>query len=113
MTMHELAGKPALRELLVTVPRLVSAYYTRRPDPETPAQRVVFSTSRYRGSSLDNSFNEDHILAICQTICEYSTSQGITGPLYGGMDTHALSEVVVDCFVETHGFPSRGHDRSS
>ena len=90
--MKELAGKPAPREMLVNVPRLVSAYYTQRPDPADPTQAVAFGTSGHRGSSLKNSFNEDHILAICQAISEYRQAEGITGPLFLGMDTHALSE---------------------
>jgi len=92
MALHELAGKPAPRELLVHVPRLVTAFYTHRPDPNEPSHRVSFGTSGHRGSSLDHSFNEHHILAIVQAICEYRASEGITGPLYLGMDTHALSE---------------------
>ena len=92
MAVHELAGKPAPRSLLVNVPRLVSAYYTQKPDPADPAQQVSFGTSGHRGSSLDNSFNEAHILAISQAICEHRKAQNIDGPLYLGMDTHALSE---------------------
>jgi phosphoglucomutase len=92
MALHELAGKPAPRELLVNIPRLVTAYYTHAPDPQVPAHRVSFGTSGHRGSSLDHSFNERHILAVAQAICEYRTSQDITGPLFLGMDTHALSE---------------------
>jgi phosphoglucomutase len=92
MAVHELAGKPAPRSLLINVPRLVSAYYTQQPDPTDPSQRVSFGTSGHRGSSLDQSFNEAHILAISQAICEHRKSQNIDGPLYLGMDTHALSE---------------------
>lgn len=92
MAVHELAGKPAPRSLLVNVPRLVSAYYTQKPDPADPAQQVSFGTSGHRGSSLDNSFNEAHILAISQAICEHRKVQNTDGPLYLGMDTHALSE---------------------
>ena len=92
MTPQELAGKPAPRELLVNVPRLISAYYTQTPDPDDPAQRVAFGTSGHRGTSLNNTFNEPHILAICQAIAEHRKAAGITGPLYLGMDTHALSE---------------------
>lgn len=87
-----LAGKPAPQDLLVDVPRLVSAYYTGRPDPSVPAQRVVFGTSGHRGSSFALSFNERHVLAITQAICAYRKSQGIDGPLFLGIDTHALSE---------------------
>ena len=92
MALHPLAGQPAPRELLVNIPRLVSAYYTLTPDPENVAHRVAFGTSGHRGSSLKNSFNEHHILAISQAIAEYRQSQGIDGPIFVGMDTHALSE---------------------
>ena len=87
-----LAGKPAPCSLLVDVPRLVSAYYTGVPDPSVPSQRVAFGTSGHRGSSFDDSFNEWHVLAITQAICEYRQSQQITGPLFLGIDTHALSQ---------------------
>jgi phosphoglucomutase len=92
MSIHPLAGSPAPRELLVNVPRLVSAYYTGHPDPAQPGQRVSFGTSGHRGSAFNGSFNEDHIAAICQAIAEYRAGEGIDGPLYLGMDTHALSE---------------------
>jgi len=92
MAMHPLAGKPAPRAMLVHLPRLVSAYYARRPDVSDPAQRVAFGTSGHRGSSMKGSFNEDHILAIAQAIVEQRAARGIDGPLVVGMDTHALSE---------------------
>jgi phosphoglucomutase len=92
MAISPLAGKPADPSLLINVPRLVTAYYTGRPDPSVPAQRVVFGTSGHRGSALDNAFNESHILAITQAICLYRKQQSIDGPLYIGIDTHALSE---------------------
>ena len=92
MAISPLAGKPADPSLLINVPRLVTAYYTGRPDPSVPAQRVVFGTSGHRGSALDNAFNEAHILAITQAICLYRKQQKIDGPLYIGIDTHALSE---------------------
>ena len=92
MAISPLAGKPADPSQLINVPRLVTAYYTGRPDPSVPAQRVVFGTSGHRGSALDNAFNEAHILAITQAICLYRKQQSIDGPLYIGMDTHALSE---------------------
>jgi alpha-D-glucose phosphate-specific phosphoglucomutase len=92
MAISPLAGKPADPSLLINVPRLVTAYYIGRPDPSVPAQRVVFGTSGHRGSALDNAFNEAHILAITQAICLYRKQQSIDGPLYIGMDTHALSE---------------------
>lgn len=100
MSVHELAGKPAPPDLLINVPRLVSAYYTHKPNPEDPAQRVSFGTSGHRGSSLEHSFNEHHVLAICQAICELRQSRGITGPLYAGMDTHALSEPALRTAIE-------------
>ena len=92
MAISPLAGKPADPSLLINVPRLVTAYYTERPDPSVPAQRVVFGTSGHRGSALDNGFNEAHILAITQAICLYRKQQSIDGPLYIGIDTHAVSE---------------------
>jgi phosphoglucomutase len=92
MPISPLAGKPADPSLLINVPRLVTAYYTGQPDPSVPAQRVVFGTSGHRGSALDNAFNEAHILAITQAICLYRKQQSIDGPLYIGIDTHALSE---------------------
>lgn len=100
MSIHPLAGKPAPYELLVNVPRLISAYYTGEPDPADPAQRVAFGTSGHRGSSFRNSFNEGHIQAISQAICEFRQAQGITGPLFIGMDTHALSEPALASAIE-------------
>jgi phosphoglucomutase len=100
MTVHELAGKPAPRSVLVNVPRLVTAYYAQKPDVSDPAQRVAFGTSGHRGSSLRNSFNEEHILAVSQAICDYRKSKGIDGPLFVGMDTHALSEPAFATAVE-------------
>ncbi len=100
MTVHELAGQPAPHELLVNIPRLMSAYYTLAPDVENPAQRVSFGTSGHRGSSAKQSFNERHILAISQAICAYRAAQGTTGPLFLGMDTHALSEAAQATAVE-------------
>jgi phosphoglucomutase len=91
MKTSPLAGKPAPLELLVDVPRLITAYYTEVPDPSVPEQRVTFGTSGHRGSSFKLAFNEWHILAITQAICLYRTQQKITGPLYLGIDTHALS----------------------
>ncbi len=90
--LHELAGKPAPRSVLVDVPRLISSYYTEKPDVSDPAQRVTFGTSGHRGSSLRVSFNEDHIVAMSQAICEYRKENKITGPLFLGKDTHGLSE---------------------
>jgi phosphoglucomutase len=92
LALNPLAGKPAPPSLRINVPQLISAYYTQQPDPAEAAHKVAFGTSGHRGSSLKNTFNENHILAICQAISEQRLSEGITGPLYLGMDTHALSE---------------------
>jgi phosphoglucomutase len=100
MAVHELAGQPAPRSFLVNVPRLVSAYFNLKPDPAKPAQRVSFGTSGHRGSSLRVSFNEDHILATSQAICEHRRARGIDGPLFLGMDTHALSEPALSTALE-------------
>ncbi|MFF6879826.1 phosphoglucomutase (alpha-D-glucose-1,6-bisphosphate-dependent) [Streptomyces sp. NPDC012474] len=89
---HERAGSPAGPEDLVDVARLVTAYYARRPDLDDPGQRVTFGTSGHRGSSLASAFNDDHIAATSQAICEYRAGRGIDGPLFLGADTHALSE---------------------
>jgi phosphoglucomutase len=91
MPISPLAGKLAPQELLVDLARLERAYYQRKPDMDDPTQRVSFGTSGHRGSSLAGSFNEAHILAISQAICDYRSRQGIDGPLYLGKDTHALS----------------------
>ncbi|MFL9861306.1 phosphoglucomutase (alpha-D-glucose-1,6-bisphosphate-dependent) [Paraburkholderia madseniana] len=92
MNVSPLAGKLASHGMLVNVPRLVTAYYTDIPDPSIPAQRVAFGTSGHRGSAFERSFNEWHVLAITQAICRYRKKQGIDGPLFLGIDTHALSE---------------------
>ncbi|MEJ2721230.1 MAG: phosphoglucomutase [bacterium] len=92
MELSPYAGKPAEPRMLTNIPRLITAYYANRPDPGVPAQRVAFGTSGHRGSSLDNAFNEAHILAITQAICVYRAQQGTGGPLFIGIDTHALSE---------------------
>jgi phosphoglucomutase len=91
MSPHPLAGKPAPREALVDVPRLLAAYVAERPDPGDPQQAVAFGTSGHRGSSLRRSFNEAHILAVTQATCEWRAKAGTTGPLFLGKDTHALS----------------------
>jgi len=91
MALHHFAGKPAPKEMLINVSELVDAYYSLRPDINNPAERVSFGTSGHRGSSLKQSFNEDHILATSQAICLYRLKKGITGPLFMGRDTHALS----------------------
>ncbi|MCO5209447.1 MAG: phosphoglucomutase (alpha-D-glucose-1,6-bisphosphate-dependent) [Caldilinea sp.] len=100
MPLSPLAGKPAPRAILTNIPRLISAYYTHIPDPENPAHQVAFGTSGHRGSSVRCSFNERHILAITQAICDYRRAQGIDGPLFLGMDSHALSEPALDTAVE-------------
>ncbi|HET9984275.1 MAG TPA: phosphoglucomutase (alpha-D-glucose-1,6-bisphosphate-dependent) [Longimicrobiales bacterium] len=100
MSIDPRAGRPAPPELLVNVPRLVAAYYTERPDPDDPAQRVAFGTSGHRGTSLAGTFNEAHIAAIARAIVEYRTAEGIDGPLFLGKDTHALSEPAFATAVE-------------
>jgi phosphoglucomutase len=100
MAISPAAGHPADAANLVNVARLVTAYFTDRPDPSVPAQRVTFGTSGHRGSSLNRAFNEWHILAIAQAICEYRTGQGIDGPLFLGIDTHALSEPALATALE-------------
>jgi phosphoglucomutase len=86
------AGKPAPASMLVNVPRLVTAYFSGKPDPAVPSQRVAFGTSGHRGSAFNNAFNEAHILAISQALCDYRRRAGIDGPLFIGIDTHALAE---------------------
>jgi len=95
-----LAGKPAPRSSLVDIPRLVSAYYSIQPDPAEAAQRVAFGTSGHRGNAFDGSFNEHHVLAITQAICDHRAAQGIDGPLFIGIDTHALSEPALRSALE-------------
>ena len=92
MDVHELAGKPVPPEMLTNIPRLVADYYVGQPDLDRPGQRVSFGTSGHRGTSLDNSFNEAHVAAMTQAVCERRKRRAIDGPLYVGMDTHALSE---------------------
>jgi phosphoglucomutase len=87
-----LAGKIADPSMLVNIPRLVTAYFAGQPDPSVPAQRVAFGTSGHRGSSFNNAFNEDHILAVSQAVCDHRRSAGVDGPLFIGIDTHALAE---------------------
>ncbi len=100
MALSELAGKPAPRSLLVNIPRLVTSYYSRKPHISDPGQKVAFGTSGHRGSSFKKSFNEDHILAIAQAISEHRGCKHITGPLFMGMDTHALSEPALTSALE-------------
>ncbi|MDN5781950.1 MAG: alpha-D-glucose phosphate-specific phosphoglucomutase, partial [Luteimonas sp.] len=95
-----LAGKPAQAAQLVDIDKLLAAYFDLKPDPSVAAQRVAFGTSGHRGSSFDASFNEYHVLAITQAICEYRKAQGIDGPLFLGIDTHALSGPARDSALE-------------
>src|SRR5271165_555112 len=92
MSIDPRAGKPATPDMLVDVPRLIAAYYDLKPDVNVPTQRVAFGTSGHRGSSFDTTFNENHILATSQAICEYRKMEGTGGPLFLAKDTHALSE---------------------
>ena len=91
MSLHPNAGKLAPKSTLINVPQLISHYYTQRPDINNPAQRISFGTSGHRGSALLTSFNETHILAVTQAVCDYRVEAGIDGTLFMGMDTHALS----------------------
>lgn len=91
MSIHPLAGKTASKDQLINVPQLITNYFTQQPNPSMREQRVAFGTSGHRGSSLNKSFNEQHILATTQAICNYREKQGITGPVFMGIDTHALS----------------------
>jgi phosphoglucomutase len=102
-TVNPLAGKPAPAGSLVDVPRLVTAYYTERPDPAVAAQRIAFGTSGHRGSSFARSFNEDHVVAISQAICDYRKKHGADGPLFVGCDTHALSAPAFASALEVLG----------
>ena len=100
MAQHPHAGKPARVEDLTNIPRLVAAYYLNKPDMSLPEQRVAFGTSGHRGSSLHNAFTESHIQAVSQALAEYRQSKGIAGPLFIGMDTHALSEAALASAVQ-------------
>src|SRR5258706_8031958 len=100
MTIHPRAGKPPEPCDLVNVAKLVTAYFAERPDPRVPEQRVTFGTSGHRGSSFDRAFNEWHILATTQAICQYRQQQKIDGPLFLGIDTHALSEPALASALE-------------
>jgi phosphoglucomutase len=105
---NPVAGKPVSPESLVNIPRLITAYFVSKPDVADPAQRVSFGTSGHRGSSLKNSFNEDHILATTQAICDYRRFAGLSGPLFVGIDTHALAEPALVSAVEV--FAANGVD---
>ncbi len=98
--MDNLAGKPAPRELLVNIPRLISSYYSLSPDASNPSERVSFGTSGHRGSSFDCSFNENHVAAISQALAEVRAADGVDGPLIMGIDTHALSEAAFTTALE-------------
>lgn len=100
MATHPRAGQPVPETQRINIPRLVSDYYTQTPDPGLPEQAVAFGTSGHRGSASACSFNEAHILAIVQAVCEYRKNQNITGPLFIGMDTHALSEPALRTALE-------------
>src|ERR1700681_3747596 len=100
MTISPSAGKPPAPGTLVDVPKLITAYYTQVPDPAVPAQRVAFGTSGHRGSAFAVAFNEWHVLAISQAICLYREQHQIAGPLYLGMDTHALSVTAMASALE-------------
>ena len=108
MALHPLAGKPAPDSILANIPRLISNYYSLAPDPAEPGHRVAFGTSGHRGCSNKHSFNEAHILAISQALCEHRVSQGISGPVFLGIDTHALSEPALISAVEV--FTANGVD---
>ncbi|MGP1685281.1 MAG: alpha-D-glucose phosphate-specific phosphoglucomutase, partial [Giesbergeria sp.] len=95
-----LAGQSAPTSVLIDVDKLLAAYLSERPDPSVAAQRVAFGTSGHRGSALDVSFNEWHVLAITQAICDHRRAQGIAGPLFLGIDTHALSKPACDSALE-------------
>jgi phosphoglucomutase len=103
MSIHPLAGKPAPPNMLADIGKLRDAYSMRKPDVTNPAQRVSFGTSGHRGSSLRSTFNEDHVLAISQAICEYRSNRGIDGPLFIGKDTHALSAPAFESALEVLG----------
>jgi phosphoglucomutase len=102
------AGKPIAASALANIPKLVTAYFASKPDPQNPAQRVAFGTSGHRGSSLRTSFNEDHILATTQALCDYRRETGLKGPLFIGIDTHALAEPALCSAVEV--FAANGVD---
>ena len=105
---HPAAGRPIAPELLTNIPRLVTAYFANKPDVSDSAQRVAFGTSGHRGCSLKNSFNEWHILATTQAICDYRREKGLTGPLFLGIDTHALAEPALVSAIEV--FAANGVD---
>jgi len=97
---HPLAGKPADPSMLANIPRLVTAYFAGKPDPAVASQRVAFGTSGHRGSALNHAFNEDHILAVSQAVCDHRRAAGIDSPLFLGIDTHALAEPALASALE-------------
>jgi len=97
---NPLAGKTVPQSMLANIPRLVTAYFAGKPDPSVQAQRVAFGTSGHRGSAFNNAFNEAHILAISQAVCDHRKRGGITGPLFVGIDTHALAEPALASALE-------------
>jgi len=99
-TLSPLAGKPAQAGERLDVAQLIAAYFSRRPDPSVPAERVAFGTSGHRGTSYDGTFNEAHVLAITEAICRHRKKEGIDGPLFIGIDTHALSQPAFDSALE-------------
>lgn len=105
---HPAAGKQVSQEALANIPRLITAYFANKPDAAEPSQRVAFGTSGHRGSSLKNSFNEGHILSTTQAICDYRREKGLTGPLFVGIDTHALAEPALVSAIEV--FAANGVD---
>src|SRR5258708_10900186 len=105
---NPLAGKIAEPSMLANIPRLVTAYFAGKPDPALPAQRVAFGTSGHRGSAFNNAFNEAHILAISQAVCDHRNSRDITGPMFVGIDTHALAEPALASALEV--FAANGVD---
>ena len=100
MAAHELAGKKAPHTILENIPGLITRYYSGKPDPENKNHAISFGTSGHRGSSLDTTFNENHILSISQAVADYRKKNGIGGPLFLGMDTHALSEPAMVTAIE-------------
>jgi len=97
---HPLAGQIVPPSMLANIPRLVTAYFANKPDPKDPAQRVAFGTSGHRGSSLNGAFNEAHILAISQALCDHRCGKNLSGPLFIGIDTHALAEPALASALE-------------
>lgn len=95
-----LAGKPAPASVLIDIPKLLASYHDRKPDPSVLGERVTFGTSGHRGTSTSGSFNENHVLAITQAICDYRRAQGVNGPLFLGIDTHALSKPAAETALQ-------------